>query len=179
MTKSNRGFSSNQGDIPLLKSNNPIWPIFKLDQDFIHVHLICKFQEQPIKTEWLMQMTKSNRGFFSNHGDIPLGIMIWSSQFSNLSETSSMSTLSANFWNIQSKLNELCWWQSQTEAFLAIKVTYLYQRVIIRSGPFSNLAKISSMSTLSASFRNILSKLKELWWWQIYSHCVYGALWLP
>ena len=33
------------------KINDPIWPIFELVCDFIHVHLICKFQEELIKTE--------------------------------------------------------------------------------------------------------------------------------
>ena len=29
------------------KINDPIWPVCKLNQDFIRVHLICKFQEDP------------------------------------------------------------------------------------------------------------------------------------
>ena len=59
--------------------------------------LICKFHEDPIKTEQVMRMTKSNRGFFSNHGHVTLGIIILSSQFSNSSEISSMSILTASF----------------------------------------------------------------------------------
>ena len=39
-----------------------------------------------------------------------------------------------------------------------------------RCSHFSNLSEIPSMSTLSASFRNIQSKLKELWW-QTFSNC--------
>ena len=50
------------------KINDPIWPIFDLVRDFIHVHLICKFQENLIKNEWLMLMIKSNRGFSAIKG---------------------------------------------------------------------------------------------------------------
>ena len=31
--------------------NDLIWPVFEVVRDFIHVHLICKFQEHPVKTE--------------------------------------------------------------------------------------------------------------------------------
>ena len=33
------------------KINNQIWTLFEFVQDFTHVHLICKFQDDPIKTE--------------------------------------------------------------------------------------------------------------------------------
>ena len=57
------------------KINDPAWPDFKLVRDFIHVHLICKFQEYPIKLKelWWWQ-TFSHRksmepcGFHSNQG---------------------------------------------------------------------------------------------------------------
>ena len=39
------------------KINDPIWPILEFIQDFIHVHLVCKFQEDLIKTEQVMLMT--------------------------------------------------------------------------------------------------------------------------
>ena len=42
---------------------------------------------------------------------------------------------------------------------------------MIWSGLVSNQYEILSMSILSASFRNIRSKLKESWWWQAFSHC--------
>ena len=42
---------------------------------------------------------------------------------------------------------------------------------MIRSGQFSSLFEISSFSTLSASFRNILLKLNKLCWWQTCSYC--------
>ena len=41
--------------------------------------------------------------------------MIRAGQFSNLSE---MPTLSVSVRQIQSKLDKLCWWQRQTEAFI-------------------------------------------------------------
>ena len=71
------------------KINDQIWPVFDPDWDFIHVPHFCKFQKDLIKTEWVMLMTKSNRGFFSNEGDETLRLMIQPSQFFNLSEISS------------------------------------------------------------------------------------------
>ena len=101
------------------KINDPIWPVFKSIRDFIYVHLSCKFQEVPIKTKWTMVMTKSIRGFCSNQECVTLRSMTQLSQILNLSKISSMPTLSASFRKSWSKLNELCWWQSQTEAFSA------------------------------------------------------------
>ena len=37
-----------------------IWPVFELVRDFINIHLIRKFQEQPIKTKGVMVMTILN-----------------------------------------------------------------------------------------------------------------------
>ena len=111
MTKSNRFFQQSRGCNS--KCNDRIWPVFKLVQEFIHVHLICKFQDEPNKTDWVMLMTKSNRGFFSNQVDVTLRFMIRSGYFSNLFEISSMSTLSVSFRKTWSKLNEFRWWQSQ------------------------------------------------------------------
>ena len=36
------------------KTNNLIWTVFEFVQDFIHVHLICKFLDDPIKTKQVM-----------------------------------------------------------------------------------------------------------------------------
>ena len=129
MTKSIRSFCSNHMKVTLrlmIQSGQIVRDFIQTGQivrDFIQGHLICKFNEDLIKTEWVMLMTKSNRDFFSNQGDITLWLMIRSGQFPNLFEILFMSTLSASFTNIPSKLNELCWWQSQTEAFSAIKGT--------------------------------------------------------
>ena len=49
MKKSNRGFFSNQRDVIIRVMIQG--PSFKLIQDFIHVHLVYKFQEGLIKTE--------------------------------------------------------------------------------------------------------------------------------
>ena len=65
------------------KINDPICPGFDLIWNFIPVKLICKFQEDPIKTIWATLMKKSNRGFFSNQEDTTLRLMIRSGQFSN------------------------------------------------------------------------------------------------
>ena len=70
MTESNTGFSSNQRDVTL--RHNLIRTGFKLIRDVIHTHLICKFQEDLIKNEILMLMTKSNGDFLSNQGDVIL-----------------------------------------------------------------------------------------------------------
>ena len=40
------------------KISNLIWTVFEFVQDFIYVHLICKLQDGPIKTEWVMLMIK-------------------------------------------------------------------------------------------------------------------------
>ena len=42
------------------KINNLIWTAYKFIQDFIHVHLICKFKDDQIKTELVLLMIKSN-----------------------------------------------------------------------------------------------------------------------
>ena len=107
MTKSNRGFFIVKGRQS--KTNEPIWPGFNIISDFIPVHIICKFKEYSITSEWVMLMTKSNRGvFFSNQGDITLRLIIKSVQVSNPSEIVSVCILSASFRKIQSKLNKLC-----------------------------------------------------------------------
>ena len=72
------------------------------------LHLICKVQEDVIKTEEVVPMTRSKTGPFSNQVDITLKQLIQSGQFFNLSKTLSMSTLSASFRMIRLKLNELC-----------------------------------------------------------------------
>ena len=63
MIMSNSGIFSNQRN-DTLRQIIPIWPGFEIIRDCIHVHLICKFKEDPIKTEQVMLMTKSN-SFFS------------------------------------------------------------------------------------------------------------------
>ena len=149
-------------------TNNTIWPYFELFRDSIHVHLICKFQEDLIKTEWVSLMTKSNRDsnsdYFSNQGDVTLKLMIRSRQFLNSSMISSMSHLSASFSKIWSKLNKLCWWQSQTDYFSNQGDVTL--KLMIWSRQFLNSSMISSISPLSASFSKVWSKLNKLCWWQ-------------
>ena len=50
MTKSIRSFFQ-QSRKYNSKINDPIWPDFKLVQEFTHTHIICKFTEDLIKTE--------------------------------------------------------------------------------------------------------------------------------
>ena len=66
MIKSNIGFFNNQGDVT--KINDLIWPGFELIQDLIHVHLIGKFQDDPIKTEHVMLMESETEGFSAIKG---------------------------------------------------------------------------------------------------------------
>ena len=68
--------------------------------------------KQTLFQKSFMLMTKSNRHFFSNQGDVILRLMIKPVQVSNSTEISSMSTLSASFRKIWSKLYELWWWQA-------------------------------------------------------------------
>ena len=56
ITKSNRGFFQQSRGCNS-KITDLIWPVFKLVSDFIHVHLICKFQADPIKTKQVTLMT--------------------------------------------------------------------------------------------------------------------------
>ena len=57
MTQSNRGAFSSYGDVTL-KINSPIWLVFKLDREYLHVHFVCKCQEDPIKTDRVILITK-------------------------------------------------------------------------------------------------------------------------
>ena len=61
-------FQQSRGCNPRI--NDPIWTVFELIRNLLHVPLHCKFQEVPIKTEQVMLMTKSNRGFFSSQGEV-------------------------------------------------------------------------------------------------------------
>ena len=145
-------------------SNDPIWPVFELAWDFVHVHLICKFQEHPIKAEWVTLMTKSNRSFFSSQGDITLKInyLIWP-----------VFELVRNFihvhlkWKFQEDLIKTEWLMLMTvkQKFFSNQEDVTL-RLMIRFGQFSYLSEILSMSSLSASFWNIQSKLNDLCWWQ-------------
>ena len=75
MTKSNTSFFSNHGDITLrlmswlgqFSNSSKSSPMFFF---FLFLFFICMFQEDPIKIEQVTLMTKSNKGFFSNHGDL-------------------------------------------------------------------------------------------------------------
>ena len=97
------------------KTNDPIWPGFKLVWYSIHVHFICKLQEDLIKTEGVMLMTKSNRLFSAISGRNSVNDPLWSGF--KFIEISSMSPLSASFRQLQSKLNELSWWTNTNSVF--------------------------------------------------------------
>ena len=62
MTKSERGVFL-QSRRYNSKINDSILPVFEIIRDFIHVHSICSFLEDPIKTEQvtLMKKTQSKR----------------------------------------------------------------------------------------------------------------------
>ena len=53
------------------KINNSIWPIFELVPDFIQAHLICKFQEHPVTTDWDVD-DNVKQSYFSKQGDVTL-----------------------------------------------------------------------------------------------------------
>ena len=102
MTKSIRGFFSNQRNVTLrlMIQSDKILNV----QDFTHANFICKFQKHPIKFELVMLMAKSNRDISAIKGCNPkINDPIW--PVLNFPKISSMSTLSASFRNIQSKLN--------------------------------------------------------------------------
>ena len=62
MTRSTIGVLINQGGVIL--KNNLIRTDFELIQDFSQDDIICTFQYDSIKTERVMLMTKTYRGFF-------------------------------------------------------------------------------------------------------------------
>ena len=90
----------------------------------IHVHHICKFQEDPINTEWITLLTVKQRIFQQSRGRNSK-VKTRSGQVSNLFEILSITILSASFRKFPSKLNKLCWLQSQTKASSTIKGTQL------------------------------------------------------
>ena len=59
--------------------NEAIWQDFELVRDFI----AAQFQEDMIKTEWVMLMTLSNKGFFSNEGEVTLRLMFLQSHLAS------------------------------------------------------------------------------------------------
>ena len=58
---------------------------------------------------------------FQQSRGVTLRLIIQLSQFSISLKITSMSPLYASFRQIRSKLNELCWWQRQSQAFSTIK----------------------------------------------------------
>ena len=150
---------SNQGDVilRLMIRSGQVSNV----RELIHAHLICQFQADPIKSGCYADY-KVKQKIFSNQGGITLRLMIMTELISFRARLRfSMSALSANFRKMRSKLNELLWWQSQTEAFFSNQGDVTL-RFMVRSGQFSNSFEILSVSILSASFRNIRLKLKEL-----------------
>ena len=97
------------------KINDPIWPVLELVGDFIYVHLYLQVSGASDQNWMRTDEEVKQRLFLQSRGH-------------------------------NSKINDLIW-----PAFLT--------------------SKTSSMSTLSANFRNIWSKLNELWWQQTFSHC--------
>ena len=78
-------------------------------------------QDDSIKTKRVMLMIKLNIDFLNNQRDVTLRQMTGSVKVSNSYVIQSVSILSARFREIQLKLNEVCWWQSQTEEFQQLK----------------------------------------------------------
>ena len=62
------------------KINNPIWPIFELIQDFIHLHLNLHVSGR-LNQKGVIPMKQSNTGFFSNKGDASHRQIIQAGQF--------------------------------------------------------------------------------------------------
>ena len=139
MTKSNRGFFSNQGNVHII-----VRLMIRFGQFLHHPRLY----------------TKSNRGFFSNQGDATLRVMIQSGQFSNSSEILSMPTLSASFRKIRSNLNGYCWWQSHR--FFQL----LWGRNSEINYPIWPVFKLVRDFIHVYFIWKSRSKLNELRWWQ-------------
>ena len=103
-----------------------------------------------IQTEWLMLMTKSNRGFFSSQGDVHLRLMIRSGKFSHRPEIS-MSTLSyCKFQEHPIKTEWVSFFQQAT------------LKPMIRSGQFLKLTRDFIRIYLICKFQEQLLKTKRV-----------------
>ena len=89
------------------KVNSPIWPEVELIQDFMHVHVICKFHKDPIKNKKAMLRIRSNIVFSVTQGQVSPTWIVWSSQNSILSEVLWLPWLPASLKMIWSKVKML------------------------------------------------------------------------
>ena len=136
------------------KINDPIWHGFEIIRYFITVHLsICKFQENPIKTECLMLMTKSKAFSAINLASFPKPSGVQPCPpYPQVSGRSNRNWMSYADDKVKQRLF-FFFFNNQGDISLGL---------MIRSCQFLNLFKISAMSTLSASFRKIQSKLQTV-----------------
>ena len=80
---------------------------FKLIWEFMAVLVICKSDEDPIKTECTIVRTRSNMDFFSTQGQESLTWTVWCGWKSNSSKILWLSWLSARLMKIRSKVKLL------------------------------------------------------------------------
>ena len=86
-------------------ANRPIWPEIKLVPDFMPVLVICKFEEDPIKTEGAID--RIHNIFSDAQGQVTPKSMDGYGQNSNSSEILCMSWLPASVMKIRSKVKEI------------------------------------------------------------------------
>ena len=82
--------------------NSLIWLKFELIREFMAVLASCKFDEDSIKIEGIIDKTRSNMG---SQGQVTPKWKVWSGQNSNSSENLWLSWLPASSMKIPSKLN--------------------------------------------------------------------------
>ena len=117
--------------------------VFKYIWYFIHVYLICKFQDDPIKSDDKVKYSI----FLIIKGGITLRQSIRSGQVSISSEILYMSIQDMM---TTKSTRRFCWNKGNVTL-----------RLMIQSGQFLNLLGFLSVCTLSASYRNIRSKLNK------------------
>ena len=113
--------------------------------EFMAVLVICQFDEDLIKIECTIDRTRSNMGFFSTQGQVPLMWIVRCGWKSNLSEILWQNWLPARLKKIDSKVKSL----SSGQHYNSMGKFFIVQgqvtpKKIIRSGSMSNLTRFYS-----------------------------------
>ena len=140
------------------------WLNFELVRDYMVVLITCKNEEDPIKNEGARVFTTLYINFSDVQGHITPELVVVSGR--NSSKLSCMSSLPARMRLIESKMKELEFSQN----FIHYKSMGIFQdaqgqltpQSLVRSGLISKSSEMLWMSSLPASMKKILSKMKAL-----------------
>ena len=136
--------------------NSLLWPEMELDQGFMSVLVICKFEEDPLKSEGIIVSSS----FFSGaHGQVTPKSMDGCGRNSNSSEILCLSWLPASLMTIRSKMRALLCPQNFLHYKSMAKIFGAQGQVtptrVVQSGSKSNWCEILCLSSLSASLKKI------------------------